>query len=216
MNTPETVAAGGHTAAPTVTDIVNASKGRWPHILHNMGINVPENNKHGACPKCGGKDRFRFDDKNGKGTWFCNHCGNGDGLDLITLVTGKDIKSSCHEINKIIQLPEFRKITPTRIKKVSAEKGVGTYEKLKNGCLSGESQYLTNKGLMNNQYNITGHPYTQGNFSFPTGSLLLPLVNCQQTVTGGQLISPAGEKSLLSGSVLSGSFIIVSPQTAAQ
>lgn len=99
MNTPETVAAGGHTAAPTVTDIVNASKGRWPHILHNMGINVPENNKHGACPKCGGKDRFRFDDKNGKGTWFCNHCGNGDGLDLITLVTGKDIKSSCHEIN---------------------------------------------------------------------------------------------------------------------
>ncbi|HEO9718318.1 TPA: DUF927 domain-containing protein [Morganella morganii subsp. morganii] len=217
MNTPETVTvAAGHTAVPTVTDIVNASKGRWPHILHNMGINVPENNKHGACPKCGGKDRFRFDDKNGKGTWFCNHCGNGDGLDLITLVTGKDIKSSCHEINKIIQLPEFRKITPTRIKKVSAEKGVGTYEKLKNGCLSGESQYLTNKGLMNNQYNITGHPYTQGNFSFPAGSLLLPLVNCQQTVTGGQLISPAGEKSLLSGSVLSGSFIIVSPQTAAQ
>ncbi|HTM78244.1 MAG TPA: toprim domain-containing protein [Devosia sp.] len=29
-------------------------------------------NKGTECPVCGGKDRFRFDDKDGKGTWFCN------------------------------------------------------------------------------------------------------------------------------------------------
>ncbi|MGJ0625115.1 primase-helicase zinc-binding domain-containing protein, partial [Xenorhabdus bovienii] len=105
------------TSTHSVTDVVKAANGRWYYILGNLGVSVPENHRHGACPKCGGKDRFRFDDKNGKGTWFCNHCGSGDGLDLIKLVTGQDIKTVCFEINKILHLPEFKKITPTRIKK---------------------------------------------------------------------------------------------------
>ncbi|CBJ83479.1 Putative prophage primase [Xenorhabdus bovienii str. Jollieti] len=201
------------TSIPSVTDIVKAANGRWYYILSNLGVSVPENNKHGACPKCGGKDRFRFDDKNGKGTWFCNHCGSGDGLDLIKLVTGQDIKTTCFEINKILLLPEFKKITPTRIKKASAQKGIELFEKLKALCLSGESQYLSNKGLTNHQYLITQQQYTQGGIIFPTGSLLLPLVDNQVSIKGGQLISPKGEKSLLSGSVLSGSFIVVADKT---
>ncbi len=35
-----------------------------------------------------GKTRFRFDDKEGRGTWICNHCGAGDGADLAMKVTG--------------------------------------------------------------------------------------------------------------------------------
>ncbi|NYY79755.1 hypothetical protein DMH17_06695 [Raoultella planticola] len=35
---------------------------------------------------CGGADRFRFDDKEGRGTWFCNQCGAGDGLKLVEKV----------------------------------------------------------------------------------------------------------------------------------
>ena len=49
---------------------------RWLAILPALG--VPSHflrNKHGPCPVCGGKDRFRFDDKDGKGTFFCNGCG---------------------------------------------------------------------------------------------------------------------------------------------
>ena len=194
---------------PSVSDIVKASQGRWLYILANLGITVPDNHKHGACPKCGGKDRFRFDDKNGKGTWFCNQCGHGDGLDLVKLVTGKETKTACQEVNKIILLPAFKEIAPTPIKKVSAKKGIEHYEKIKAFCSLGESQYLINKGLANHQCLITRQQYTQGEFSFPVGSLLLPLVGTDSVIKGGQLISLNGEKSLLSGSTLSGSFIVV-------
>ena len=47
---------------------------------------------------CGGKDRFRFDNKEGRGTYFCNVCGTGDGFDLATKVTGK----SFADVAKII------------------------------------------------------------------------------------------------------------------
>ena len=40
-------------------------------------------NRHGPCPVCGGKDRFRFDDKGGRGTWICSTCGAGDGIELV-------------------------------------------------------------------------------------------------------------------------------------
>ncbi|EGO0679184.1 hypothetical protein ITK59_004563, partial [Salmonella enterica] len=53
--------------------------GQWGNILKRLGITVPAGGQHGPCPVCGGKDRFRFDDKNGRGTWFCNQCGHGDG-----------------------------------------------------------------------------------------------------------------------------------------
>ncbi|WP_141028459.1 primase-helicase zinc-binding domain-containing protein, partial [Salmonella enterica] len=65
----------------SVSTISGAAIGRWPYILSALGIKVPSAGHHGACPACGGKDRFRLDDKAGRGTWFCNQCGHGDGLD---------------------------------------------------------------------------------------------------------------------------------------
>jgi putative DNA primase/helicase len=48
------------------------AKGRWKEILPSLGIAAASlTGRHGACPVCGGKDRFRFDDKEGRGTWFC-------------------------------------------------------------------------------------------------------------------------------------------------
>jgi putative DNA primase/helicase len=32
---------------------------------------------------CGGTDRWRFDDINGTGRWWCNSCGRGNGVDLV-------------------------------------------------------------------------------------------------------------------------------------
>ena len=61
----------------------------WPSVLAQLGI--PESalrNKHGPCPACGGKDRFRFDNKNGRGTYYCNGCGPGDGFQLLERVHG--------------------------------------------------------------------------------------------------------------------------------
>jgi len=61
----------------------------WPQVLIRLGI--PENalrNKHGPCPACGGKDRFRFDNKRGRGDYICGQCGAGDGFRLLERVYG--------------------------------------------------------------------------------------------------------------------------------
>ncbi|HAU4420604.1 TPA: hypothetical protein JDY45_22925 [Citrobacter freundii] len=57
----------------TVTQISAAARGKWPVILQMLRIDVPENGRHGPCPKCGGKDRFRLDDLDGRGTWICRN-----------------------------------------------------------------------------------------------------------------------------------------------
>jgi putative DNA primase/helicase len=71
--------------------IAEAASGRWPDLLaHFCGL-TPEqlSDKHQPCPLCGGKDRYRFDDKDGTGSWYCNKCGGkdqtgggGTGMDL--------------------------------------------------------------------------------------------------------------------------------------
>lgn len=69
--------------------IHSAVTGKWTTILMHCGIDERYLcNRAGPCPKCGGKDRFRFDDKNGRGTWICNRCGAGDGFNLLQLVNG--------------------------------------------------------------------------------------------------------------------------------
>ncbi|SQB80607.1 phage protein [Escherichia coli] len=55
---------------PSVSTISGAAIGRWPYILSALGIKVPSAGHHGACPACGGKDRFRLDDKRGEGRGF--------------------------------------------------------------------------------------------------------------------------------------------------
>jgi putative DNA primase/helicase len=43
---------------------------------------------------CGGGDRFRFDDRDGRGTWICNRCGSGDGAELVKRVKGVQFKEA--------------------------------------------------------------------------------------------------------------------------
>jgi putative DNA primase/helicase len=58
----------------------------WPTILVASGIDahILDGKQH-PCPICGGKDRFRFDDK-GEGLWYCNHCKSGDGFTLLCAI----------------------------------------------------------------------------------------------------------------------------------
>ena len=67
-----------------------AAKGKWKGILLALGI--PETtlrDKHGPCPMCGGEDRFRYDNKEGRGTYVCGQCGAGDGMKLAIGFTGR-------------------------------------------------------------------------------------------------------------------------------
>lgn len=61
----------------------------WRYVLKATGIDEKFlSKKHGPCPACGGKDRFRFDNKNGRGDFICNQCGAGDGFKLIMQTQG--------------------------------------------------------------------------------------------------------------------------------
>ena len=70
-------------SAHFVSQTVRTATGQWPVILPALGIALQPNGKPQPCPTCGGKDRFRFDNQDGRGTWFCNQCGAGDGLNLV-------------------------------------------------------------------------------------------------------------------------------------
>jgi putative DNA primase/helicase len=82
---------------------VERARGRWREILPQVGIDTRFlRNKHGPCPLCGGKDRFRFDDRDGTGSYYCNQCGPGCGILLIRKLRGWDHKTACDEVDKII------------------------------------------------------------------------------------------------------------------
>ena len=70
-------------------EIKQRARHQWPAILAGLGIDeVYLRNRHGPCPACGGKDRFRFDDREGNGGYYCNQCGAGDGFSLLAKVHG--------------------------------------------------------------------------------------------------------------------------------
>lgn len=58
-------------------------EGKWRSILEAAGFEPRTlSGRNVPCPFCGGKDRFRFDDKN-EGMFFCSHCGAGDGFKML-------------------------------------------------------------------------------------------------------------------------------------
>jgi putative DNA primase/helicase len=82
--------------------ISETARGRWHGILPQLGISPKLlRNRHGPCPMCGGKDRFRFDDRDGKGTWICNKCGSGDGAELVKRVKGVEFREAAEMIEAV-------------------------------------------------------------------------------------------------------------------
>lgn len=94
---------------------VQAANGKWLGILAEFGIEREFlQNKHGPCPLCGGKDRFRFDNKNGGGSYYCAGCGPGDGMSLAMKFTGKSFAETAKEIDKMIDHVARVESIPTR------------------------------------------------------------------------------------------------------
>ena len=61
--------------------VKRAANGRWRELLAAAGIRDSAlDGRHGPCPKCGGKDRFRFTDMDGDGSVLCNQCPDGKTL----------------------------------------------------------------------------------------------------------------------------------------
>ena len=79
------------------------ARGKWDGILKRLGIAESFlDGKHGPCPMCDGKDRFHFNDLGGRGTFYCNKCGGGDGMDLAMKFTGQDFPETARQIDEII------------------------------------------------------------------------------------------------------------------
>lgn len=197
-----------------IREVTAAATNRWPEILDFIGVNVPASPRtHTACPACGGKDRFRFDD-NGRGSHFCNQCGAGDGLDLIAKVRCCDITTAAQLAADALGIDyrtaKMQEVTSQK-KSLSATKGqksaldqeqhtkfADRYRKLGQKVTFGESPYLQSKGLEGFTFSI-----------LPDGGLLLPLRDESGEVVAAQTISPSGEKRLIAGSAKKGSFYTI-------
>jgi putative DNA primase/helicase len=82
---------------------VDRARGRWPLILAQLGVEDRYlRNKHGPCPLCGGKDRFRFDDKAGSGSYYCNQCGPGSGMTLVMKLHNIDFAEAARRVDAVL------------------------------------------------------------------------------------------------------------------
>ena len=86
-----------------MSSTVERARGRWREILPQLGVAISFlTNKHGPCPLCGGRDRFRFDDRASEGTYFCNQCGAGPGLILLRKLNDWTHREACDEVDKLL------------------------------------------------------------------------------------------------------------------
>ena len=92
-------------------DVRAETQGRWRGILAALGLNAAQvSGKRTECPICrnGPKsDSFRLDDKDGRGTWFCNHDGAGDGVALVMKMRGVDFKGALELIRPLVGAVPF-------------------------------------------------------------------------------------------------------------
>jgi len=80
-----------------------AARGKWKGILLEFGMPATVlTGKHCPCPLCGGEDRFRFDNKEQRGTFICNACGAGDGLKLALEFSQKPYREVCDRIDDLL------------------------------------------------------------------------------------------------------------------
>jgi putative DNA primase/helicase len=79
------------------------ARGQWATLLPLFGIDaIYLTGKHGPCPMCGGKDRFRWDDRRGNGNWICSGCGHGDGFDLVSKTSGMSFKDIATKVAELL------------------------------------------------------------------------------------------------------------------
>ena len=90
-------------------EIIQHSTGQWNYILPALGVSAESlTNKHKPCPACGGKDRFRYDDKQGRGTFVCGQLDSlsGDGFALVQHIYGCDFKEAARLVASVLGIVE--------------------------------------------------------------------------------------------------------------
>lgn len=205
-----------------VSDVVAAACGHWPELLAAMGIDTPSRGKHGPCPACGGKDRFRLDDKGGRGTWICSQCGNGDGLDLVCRVLSTTPKAATEllaplvgvsaagvepaERERIHQQQQARAEADAKQAEQLRQKAARRAAAIMRSCEPGQAPYLVHKRLRWPCGALNRQVIAVGAMTFPAGSLVVPLIDEAGELVNVQLIDDRGGKSYLAGGRKAGAF----------
>ena len=81
----------------------DAARNKWKGVLLQLEVDKKHlTGKHAPCPMCGGKDRFRFLNSDGNGTWICNQCGAGTGMDLLMQAKGWDFRTAAQAVDQVL------------------------------------------------------------------------------------------------------------------
>ena len=226
MSNCQVTRIGINTTTRLVSDVALAAVDRWPGVLASLGINTPGRGKHGPCPVCGGKDRFHFDDKEGKGTWHCRQCDGkraGDGLDLVAKVTGMSTKEAAQEVAQVLglvsgsldheaidqrQAQAARRAEQVKAQEQDRREQAASYaaELVSHSQHSAGVPYLVNKGLGDWSTMRLSGPLNLAGIGFAAGDLLVPLHNQSGELVNVQIVSAQGEKRYLAGGQKAGAF----------
>ncbi|EAA8689732.1 DNA primase [Salmonella enterica] len=196
-----------------VTETVKQACGHWPRILPALGVKVIKN-RHQSCPVCGGSDRFRFDDKEGLGTWFCNQCGAGDGLKLVEKVFGVTPSEAAGKVNAVTGnlspvAPEVIAVAEAETvagRKAAAALAVRLMEKTRPAT---GNAYLTRKGFPALECLTLTVMHKTGGVTFRTGDVVVPLYDDTGVLVNLQLINADGLKRTLKGGQVKGACHVI-------
>ena len=206
-------------AKMNVSETVKQACGHWPRILPALGVKVAKN-RHQACPVCGGSDRFRFDDKEGRGTWFCNQCGAGDGLSLVEKAFGVSASEAALKVNAVTG--SLSPVAPEVIADAEAETetsrraaAVLAASLMEKTRLTPGNAYLTRKGFSGTECLTLMATHKTGGVTFRAGDMVVPLTDETGTLVNLQLINAEGLKRTLKGGQVKGACHIIEGQKQA-
>ncbi|MEA9393500.1 primase-helicase zinc-binding domain-containing protein [Acerihabitans sp. TG2] len=185
-----------------VTDTMRSAQGYWPQLLPALGIKVALNGQHSPCPLCGGKDRFRFDDKAGKGSWICNQCGAGDGLNLVEKALQLSPSQAARQVEELIgdSAPAVTATLTEQDKTLARQNAVKQARQIIAAAIEQPRQtYLAVKGWPGVETLTLAQPLRVGGIGYQRGDLVVPLTIAEGEVVNVQLINAAGDKRTLPG-----------------
>lgn len=93
-----------------IKNVKEATRGNERMVLETLGMELPKPGRHGPCPGCGGKDRFRMDKDDShffcsRGTGITIH---GDIFDLIRHVTGWGLPKTVGLVGEMLGVEKER------------------------------------------------------------------------------------------------------------
>lgn len=202
-----------------IDDVKAKAVGLWETtIFPSFGIDVFLK-KNKPCPACGGRDRFRYDDKFGNGDYNCRGCNGGDGFSLVEKCTGYSFPKVIEEIAAIVGLDATSNITDADREQWRKDKQRRNKERLERELQMQEQIARKAEGIFRNAYlgesslyliekQVDKDPKIKITHD---GNLLIPAYDEHGKMWNVQTITPDGQKFFITdaGGRTGGCFFII-------